>query len=183
MKFIKPYQKFEQINESNSEWAVYYVYPAEEPGDGYEYVWMKRNPVSAGHPNGPEGWKNYPRRYGDQRLCNLINSVYLVISSKHGTESLESYDPDKEDAKEHFEKKKLTPDNGIWGWLDLSDYDDDCDLGEMLLEEYAPQPALVAKFYAFLKGIEKESVTEAFTKVGIIDDLIAASDLYSIGIF
>jgi hypothetical protein len=184
MKFIKPYQKFEKINESNSEWKVYYVYPAEEPGDGYEYVWMKKKPVSAGHPNGPEGWKNYPHRYGEQRLCDLINSVYLVISSKHDSEMVTTpCDADKEDAKERFERDKLTPINGIWGWLNLSNYDDDCDLGEMLLKEYQAQPALVAKFYAFLKDEEKESVTTAFTKAGMIDELRASSDLYSIGIF
>jgi len=183
MKFIKAYQKFEAINESNSGWNVYYVYPALEEGDAYEYVSMKGKPVSAGHPNaGNATYRNYPDRYWEQVLCDLVNSVYLVLSSYNmDGKIIKSFTPDMDNRRKDFEDW-LNPNNGIWGWLDLSDYDDDCDLGEMLLNEYQAQPLLIAKFYANLKGEEKQSVTDAFTKAGTINDLKVSSDLYDVGI-
>jgi hypothetical protein len=183
MKFIKAYQKFGVVNESNSDWGVYYVYPSLEEGDAYEYVNMKGKPVSAGHPNASNAtYRNYPDRYWEQVLCDLVNSVYLVLSSYNidGT-IIKSFTPDIDDRRKDFEDW-LNPNNGIWGWLDLSDYEDDCDLGEMLLNEYQAQPLLIAKFYANLKGTERQSVTEAFTKAGIISDLKVSSDLYDAGI-
>jgi hypothetical protein len=105
--------------------------------------------------------------------------VYLVLSSKKTMGGIYSSDTEM---KRKFEEQELTPKHGIWGWLDLSDYDDDCDLGEMLLNEYQAQPLLIAKFYANLKGEEKQSVTDAFTKAGTINDLKVSSDLYDVGI-
>ena len=183
MKFIKAYQKFEAITESNSGWGVYYVYPALEDGDAYEYVSMKGKSVSAGHPNASNAtYRNYQDRYWEQVLCDLVNSVYLVLSSNNiDGKILKSFNSDTEDRGKDFEDW-LNPNNGIWGWLDLSDYEDDCDLGEMFLNEYQAQPLLIAKFYAHLKGEEKQSVTDAFTKEGIINDLKVSSDLYDVGI-